>query len=175
MRTKFYLVAIMGLLLVSGCRKAEKSYCNSACARCGRHRHVETKSGVTIRDDTCENDISQWLSAYRSNTCSHVWIRFSGGSSKGIIWAKGLHWDGVSYWDICLRYIKQLQSAVGEPVTRQLLKRYYSMLETAYGPEDDDKPITPGINLQIYEKVKEFSEELKAKLGPIDNEEKPEH
>jgi hypothetical protein len=92
------------------------------------------------------------------------WITHSGRTSKG------LYWDGESHWEVCLRYIKKLQPTIGEAETGQLLKRYYSIIEMAYGPEDDDKPITSGISLQVYEKVREFSEELKARLGQIDND-----
>ena len=165
MRAKLCLTVILGLLLVSGCKKAEESYCSSACARCGLYRHSETKSGVTIRDDTRENDLSVWLSAYRPEACKHVWIPLAGWSSEN-----NLAWHGMSHWDDCLRRIKQLHPTIGEPDARQLLKRYYSILEAAYGPEEDDKPVTPSTDPKVHKKIEEFSRELKSRLDQIDDD-----
>jgi len=117
---------LLGLLLIagSGC-KAERSSCNSLCARCGRSLHTNTVNGNTT-STIREGDLSKWLAGYIPNPCQHVWIPVSGWSSSN-----NLAWDGVSRWHSALVSIKKLSLTVGETETRELLERYYELLGMA--------------------------------------------
>ena len=55
-----------------------------------------------------------------------------------------------------MNHIKELDSTVGETVTRQLLKRYYTILEMDNGQEK-------------HAELNELTKELKSKLNQIDN------
>lgn len=120
------LTGILLAIALSGCgaEKSSRSYCNSQCARCGCSRHVETESGVSTRDDICQNDLSQWLSGYRTGDCSHEWIPVSGWGSQN-----NIAWDGQSPWNSCLEHIRRLSSSAGPAQTSELLKRYFAILE----------------------------------------------
>jgi len=146
------LLAVLGSVLVIAIMgKWKSSNCHSQCAKCGCSRHVKIRLGVRVRDDIRQNDLSEWLSGFRTGTCPHVWIPVSGWGSRS-----NIAWDGVSHWNSCLNHIKELDPTVGEAVTKQLLKRYYTILEMGNGQERNAK-------------FKEFREELKSKLNEIDS------
>ena len=160
MRSKVYLGVILGLfLLFSGCKES-RSHRGMQCARCGCSRHTETKGGVTVLDDIYQDDLSKWLSDFRSEPCTHAWVSVSGGSSSG------KYWDGISHWDTCLRYIKELHPTVDESVTRQLLKRYYAILEMAHDLEKEERLGAISSDPEVYAKLKELTEEVKTRLKP---------
>ena len=160
MKTKTHFVLIMVLSLsVPGCRKGDRSYSISSCARCGHGYRWETRSGTTT-EKLFDTDISPWLSRYRTGTCRHVWIPGAGLSN-------GMYWRGVNHWDTCLRQIKKLDPEVGEAVTRELLKRYYDILEAACGPKEGEESTTLVFDSEIDEKLKQFSAELKSRVDKI--------
>lgn len=152
MTRKIYFITILGLLMMAqGCKKTESSNCHSACARCGLSRHVETESGKNISDDIKQNDLSRWLSDFRTEPCQHIWTPLAGWSSHN-----NLNWHGISYYNDCLHQIKNLHPIVGPFATTQLLKRYDTILDMADNPEKN-------------EKLNELIEELKLKLDHNDN------
>lgn len=150
---------LLFILTVLGCKKtdtpnvnefkmADSSYTISECARCGRGGHVETKSGKTVRNDVTENDLSKWLSDYRTGTCEHIWLPIAGGITNQ---TQNVHWDDASPLPFCLHYIKDLNPSIGESETKLLLAKYYSILDI----KDDQKKET---------KLNIFNKELESKL-----------
>ena len=75
-------------------------------------------------------------------------------------------WDGVSDWHPCLRYIKELHPTVDKSVTRQLLKRYYAILEMAHDLEKEERLGAISSEPEVYAKLKELTEEVKNQLNP---------
>jgi len=126
-------LVLLVLLLVMGCGcRFGWSYSNSGCARCGRSHHTEKRYGVTTVDRIDGNNLSAWLSRYRSGACKHDWASVSGGSARGFGF---MHWDGMSLWNRALRRIHRLDPVVGEAATRELLDRYYRILDMPRGAE----------------------------------------
>ena len=62
----------------------------------------------------------------------------------------------MNRWNSCLNHVKELDPIVGRTVTKELLERYYTILEMGKGQERGAK-------------LNELREELKSKLNQIDN------
>ncbi|MBT3292069.1 MAG: hypothetical protein HN904_15740 [Victivallales bacterium] len=81
---------------------------------------------MTTVDRIDGDDLSEWLSRYRSGACKHHWTAVSGGSASGLGFG---HWDGSSPWNRALRWIRKLDPVVGEAETRESLERYCQTLD----------------------------------------------
>lgn len=121
------LVLLVLLLVIESGRGFGWSYNDSACARCGRLRHIERRYGITTADRTDDSELSKWLSRYRSGVCKHDWQPIAGGHATGLRFG---HWDGRSPLCDALRQIHRLDAAIGETETRKLLDRYDEILDT---------------------------------------------
>lgn len=124
------LVLLVLLLVIENGRQFGWSYSDSTCARCGKWHHTERRYRVTTVDRIGGDDLSEWLSRYRSGACKHHWTAVSGGSASGLGFG---HWDGGGLWVSALRQIHRLDPVVGEAATRELLDRYYRILDMPRG------------------------------------------
>jgi hypothetical protein len=136
------LVLLALLLAIESGREFGWSYSDLVCARCGRYRHIERRYGITTVESVDENEVSKWLSLYRSGACKHEWIGFSGGRADGFGF---VNFDGMSPWHDALRQIHRLDPVIGEAETKKLLDRYYEILDV---PNRGDQHV----NLRLFRK-----------------------